>query len=306
MMEFKEFTEEIKCMMTEHIQSYLPEDFSEAKIDIVVTLKNNDLNLTGINIVKKDYNCGPVIYLEDFYEKYCHGEKDMEEILKDISKLVIEHDVNVNISSSDILEFENVKDLILPRVVNFEWNSEKLAEVPHKKISDLAVTYHIVIEQISSGIASTPVKNAYMSEWGVDVDILHEIAVKNMKERYPSTFMSMKHMLSNPFCDVADKIKSDGFDEEDIMYVLSNSVHVNGASAILDEEIMRRIVAKLGDDFIIVPSSIHEMIFVKLDDDVDPETLSQSIKYVNNADVSQDEKLSDHYYRYSVSEGLIV
>ena len=82
------------------------------------------------------------------------------------------------------------------------------------------------------------------------------------------------------------------------MYVLSNSEKLNGAAALLDAKTMEAISEKLGGDFIVLPSSIHECIVLPVTEDMDRHTLEAMVQDVNAGQVAPEERLSDHVYMY--------
>jgi len=82
------------------------------------------------------------------------------------------------------------------------------------------------------------------------------------------------------------------------MYVLSNADKLNGAAAILDSKTMEDISEKLGGDFIVLPSSIHEVIVLPVNEDMDRQTLEAMVQDVNAGQVAPEERLSDHVYMY--------
>lgn len=300
MMKFEEFTDEIKGQ----IKKFLPEAFAEATIELIQVIKNNDLKLTGLNINNHRNNICPTIYLEDFYEEYKAG-KDIEKVLQEISAIRLKHDVKKNFDIDKAREYAKAKNHIVPRIINFRWNKDLLKDRPYTKLCDLAVTYHIVMNQVAAGVATTPVTNNMIADWDVDTKTIHETSMQNMRNLFPTTFQSINYAMNNITRNEPEN-PNEGFETEDLMYVLSNKFHTNGASAILDIEIMNKIVDKLGKDFTIIPSSIHELIIVKSIPGAESSEIAEMIQAVNNTSVEKEIRLADHPYRYSVKDGLFI
>ncbi len=85
---------------------------------------------------------------------------------------------------------------------------------------------------------------------------------------------------------------------ENQMYVISNSNSVNGASAIFYSDALADLSDKLGGvDLFVLPSSVHEVIAVSTDMGT-PEMLAEMVKEVNGSEVSLEEQLSDHVYKF--------
>ena len=80
------------------------------------------------------------------------------------------------------------------------------------------------------------------------------------------------------------------------MYVLTNSSTMFGATKICDKFALRNIASVIGDDFLIIPSSIHEVIVLPYDKTMDPGDIDAMIREVNETQVSEQDRLSDHVY----------
>ena len=82
MLNFNEFQEHIKNT----ILDYLPEEFSDAKVDLQQVAKNNE-TLTGIIIHQEKVNISPTIYLDRFYKEYMSGSKDLDTVMGEIGQI---------------------------------------------------------------------------------------------------------------------------------------------------------------------------------------------------------------------------
>ena len=82
------------------------------------------------------------------------------------------------------------------------------------------------------------------------------------------------------------------------MYVLSNEAGLNGAASLMYRDALDTASEFLHGDLVILPSSIHETILLKDDGSLDYETLQGIVEQANRNVVSENEKLSDHIYRY--------
>ena len=89
------------------------------------------------------------------------------------------------------------------------------------------------------------------------------------------------------------------------MFVATNIKKVNGAGVILYDGLLRTFAEKIGGDFYILPSSVHEVIFVPANGDMDARYLIQMVKEVNATEVAPDEVLSDNVYMYYADEDRV-
>ena len=295
-MRFDEFAN----VVVEKIREYLPEAFAEASVELKTVIKNNDLKLTGITIRREESNICPTIYLEQYFKAYEAGE-EMDKILEDIADVRVKTDVKDSFDVDRITDFERVKEAVIPRLVNREQNSAVLEERPYSVIADLAVTYHIMLN-LNKKSASTPVTNDLMKVWGIETGELHELAVRNMTRLTPGTFRGMSvvmNAMSGGKTNVLDP-------EDEMLFVLSNEEGWYGAAAVLDDKIMKSVVERVGEEFYVLPSSVHELLVVPLNMGMDVGQLKEMVTSINASEVALEEQLSDNVYRYSTEKGLQV
>ena len=295
--------DEFLTVVTNRVWEYLPECFSDARFELSTVAKNNGFVLTGLVIRSNTSNTSPVIYLDQYYEAYMDG-RDIDDILREIAQVRLETEVKDSFGAENIMDFDFVKDKIVPRLSSIEWNTGLLEVRPHTQIADLAVTYYVMLAQNETGVASIPVTFQLMENWGVDTETLHSYAVRNLTDLFPSSFMSMSSMLRGLLPSISDDDSSDLFTQDDMMFILTSEQKVNGAANILDKAMMDKVLDRFGEDFYLLPSSIHEWILVS-DKGLNPSFLTSMVQEVNAGEVALEERLSSHVYRYTASEGLI-
>ena len=306
MMDFEEF----KNNVADQIRDFLPEKYADATVDLQEVTKNNDTVLTGILIRTEESNIAPNIYLEGYFEQYQDG-RDMDDILQNIADVSVNHEMAQGFDVSALTDFDQVKDHVVCKLVNAEMNAEYLSDKPHTLIEDLAVVYAVDLGGSDAGHMSAPITNNLMEQYGVTTQELHDIALQNLSESQIE-FKTMRDVL-------VDMMFPDGIQEGDprafmlppeeenpSMYVLSNAEKLNGAAALLDSKTMEDISEKLGGDFIVLPSSIHETIVLPLNEDMDRHTLEAMVQDVNAGQVAPEERLSDHVYMYDSQEKELV
>ena len=297
MLAFDSFVAEIKNF----IKDYLPEEYQDAEVTVKEVVKNNDETLTGITIQKVGSIIAPNIYLNSYYDQYQDG-RDMEDILMTIAEVREKNEIS-SFDTDAITNFEVVRDKITVHLINTEANAEYLADKPHTEVEDLSVMYAIKLGQDESGMMSCPITNGLLNNYGITVEELHQIAMDNMaKEDFD--FKTMRDVLvemiggeDSPFLPPVEDVPS--------MYVLTNKDKLNGAAAILDSKTMEGISEKLGGDFVIIPSSIHEVIILPLNT-VDTDTLNGMVNDVNSSEVAPADVLSNHVYKYDSTAKKVV
>ena len=95
-----------------------------------------------------------------------------------------------------------------------------------------------------------------------------------------------------------------GCDMDDIpdchMKVVTNAYSINGAAAILDDELLQEIYEEFDGTYYIIPSSVHELIVIP-SGICEPDEIKSLVRQVNSTEVRDDEILSDNVYIYNGS-----
>ena len=279
--------EEFKDKIVELLQDRLGECH---KITVTKVLKNNDVRLTGIVIMREEDNISPTIYLEGPYRRYQAGVP-VQKIAEEIIALYEEHACTVNLDMDFFRDFGKEEDRIFYKLINYEKNKTLLADVPWFRWHDLAVTFYYVIEAEAFGRASIMIHNNHLDMWGQSAEEIYRTAHRNMAGRMPELLVPIQKMLEEM---IGRKLG----EEEQTLYVLTNRDKLFGAAAMLYSEKIRQLADRLQTDLLILPSSIHEVLLIPEDRSREYLFYSRMVKEVNNTQVDPEEILSFNLYRY--------
>lgn len=291
------FTDMVKDKLSSHIGG--------CTLETQVTKKNNGVLLHGIRIMEPESNIAPVIYMDGYFKDYQDGR-----LLDEIVMAVVEnYKKNCLISGFDtmsIMDYERVKERLCFKVVNTELNRELLCDVPHVPFCDLSVVFYVLLDSFPEQGASIMVNNKFMAGWGVDTDALFEKAMYNTPRLLQGKVMPMRNIIESILDDREDKVEDILPDtESDSMYVATNGRQSNGASVFLYDSLLSGFADRIGRDFYIIPSSIHELIFLPDNLEMEPEDIRGMISEVNSTCVEPEEVLSNNVYRYRRETGLV-
>ncbi len=64
-------------------------------------------------------------------------------------------------------------------------------------------------------------------------------------------------------------------------------------------EVLKNFSERLGQDFYVLPSSVHEVILVPVNSEADQESLRGIVTDINRTQVAEEEILADSVYFYS-------
>lgn len=228
----------------------------EKTVSIHTNVKNNGVRRSGIMISEKGINISPTIYLEEYFHQFRMGYP-LEQIAKDIVGLY--EKIRFQNSWEDgekVKDYEFVKDKIIYRLIGREENQELLKEIPYKSYLDLAIIYYVLLEVDEYGMASMMVRAEHMDMWKVTEEDLYYRACKNTQELLPYEFAPMRTVI--------EELLGLGMEEgpAEKMYILSNEMRSYGAAALIYPDCLRKIAGVVGENFFVIPSSVHETIIV--------------------------------------------
>ncbi len=281
----------------ENVKHLLEQAYPSAKVDILEVTKNNGVVRTGVSILEDGRNVVPAIYLEEIFERYQNGMslpqvcRVLEEIHQSVGR-------DGHFDTRYIRDFATIKGRICYKLINAEQNAAWLREIPHRLYQDLAIIYYILVERNNMGGACIMVRNDVMERWGVDESALYELARKNTPVLLKAKIAPMADVLKG-FMDVKD------FKDESSLYVATNEHRANGAIVMLYDEVLEKFAAWTNGDFYILPSSIHETLFLPAESCEKECEILEMVRQINRDCVPSEEILSDSLYRYDAKEGCV-
>lgn len=259
--------------------------------------KNNNVVLNGINVGKQDNDrISAVLYIDHEIDGIINGITAIEDVVDDIIERYNNSAFGPNSPDlSNVDEFLSDKERVLANVhralINTEMNDAMLNECPHKTFLDLTIVYRINIGEN----ASVRITNDVMKLIGVTIDELDFAALQNDRATYDYSNIVEMLRAMNPM--IADSMEGLTMP----MYVATKQNGYYGASIMCDFSYMNRVAKELGGDFLIIPSSVHEIIMLpmtEIGDDISIEYVKNMVGAINGSEVRDDEVLSYNVYKF--------
>ena len=307
-MNFEEFINTVKST----IKDYLPEDYRDAEVNILENRKLNT-NYTGLTVTREGDTMAPTINLDNLFESYSeHPEHSLAEFMQEIAEVIQQTPETFDIGQ--IMDYDRVKKNLFMKVSATEKNADVLEKVPHIIKEDLAITFHIMLDQSDKGTATTMINDNMMEAYRIDIDQLYQDALMNSPVICPAQIENMGEALSRM---MIEDMKTAGAPSEMIqemekdlkesnknnpMTIITNDRLVDGASAIFYPGVMDLVGERMKGDYFILPSSVHETLAVPDDGRVLLQELTDMVKEVNMTQVSPEDQLTDQVYHYDTSE----
>ena len=297
MMGFEKFTEHV----LEVIHAKVGGAFQIKK---QMVTKNNNVKLTGIMVVKGEADIGPCVYLDAFYRDYETDGMRLEEIVDEVYRLIVKNDgETLDFDIAGLKKWETVWGNVYAKLINAEQNKELLGRIPHRNFMDLAVVYYAVArDHAQKDIGTILIYNGHMEMWGQEEENLYRTAMMNMRADGEVEFAAVETIIKHMEPDITFPSVSGNVPRDTRMYILTNRRKCFGAAEILDKKILWMIADKIGDGFLVLPSSVHETVVLPPRDESEYERLADMVREVNDTQVDVEERLSYHVYAYSRDE----
>ena len=297
-MDYEEFLQTIKNEMTTDFSVYHAGEYEGLKIGIKDVEKLQD-SYRGLTIGREGENIQLCLDLREHYKMYQNGVP-LDRIIYETEQSTIKGlDGRGNLNLIDFTNYDLVKPRLTMQVIGKEGKEELLKEMPHKDMGDLTTVYRVELSHTDDATATVTITNQLMERLGINAEQLHQDAMEMAQKTHPAELVPMGQLLQNMM----------GMEELPMdvpqIYVATNSQKLMGASVMNYPSFMEESAEKLGGDFFIIPSSVHELLFLPAKDGHDVEQLKSMVKEVNDSQVSPKDRLSYQVYYYSKDEKTI-
>lgn len=292
----QEFAEDIKEKLYER-------GYDDVRISFNNVEKTNQ-NYEAMTVVPEGSNVGVNFNIENAFASYEHTD-DYAGVLASATMVIADGlDRAPAIDVSALMDYENMKEKLSVEVISADANADLLANVPHDRMEDLAVVYRFVMESSEDGRASILVTNNLMDRMGVSHEQLRADALENSPEIRPAVIQGMNEVMKEMMGPEAYEMFGIPDDTEEMMFIATVPDKNSGAGVLAYQDFMDQAAEKIGGDFFILPSSIHEILLVPDDGQKGADELKAMVMDVNATQVSPEERLSDNVYHYDSKEHI--
>ena len=272
--------------------------------------KNNGVLSDSLCIQKPPSPVSAAIYLGPFFEEYRNG-MPLSSITSEILDLYRSHSLPPAFRPEQFLSFETCRKNLACKLINTSRNQTALSSIPHIPFLDLSIVFCIFTES-EDEIFTSLVNNSQIKLWGITEDELFIQAKANSMLLFPPVIRELDEVIREMISPDGRKQPKEEKEasapiqeEKPLIYVLTNTKGVNGAYSMLYPGVLESFAQAAGSDLVIIPSSIHEVLLIPQESDMDYSGMDDTIREVNQNEVPTEDHLSDHTYFYSRMSGRI-
>lgn len=299
-MDYREFVDRV----SRDLAQVLPEDMQNWMIVAEQVNKLQGASYYGISVKPAGFGAGMSLDLYPLFECVEEGEP-YEHVLKQIGKFTVQ--AMEWFPKQEIMEFMDMdllEEKLTVQIVPVKGNEEMLRTIPHMQKEDLAIVYRFMHCTRQKEVFSALVTNDLLDSYHMSAEELHEKAMANAVEKFPATIRSMRDIVSEISKTSPELVVEEREERRLKMYVATCNNGINGASCIFYPGFLEQAAEQLGGDFYILPSSIHEVIFVVDTDEVDYRRLEEMVQQANETVIEPKDRLSDFVYHYDAKDDI--
>lgn len=240
-------------------------------------IEKNGEKLKAVEIIT-DSCCHPVVY---FYSEMTEEDipKVLESIKDSIDKAPREEDVH------KYADWNYVKEHLRPCLCSK--GKAKQSALTRDKL-DFTQYLRVIVDN-----GSCVVEKSHILHWGVPQDEIFKIAEQNVEKDYMARYMieEIAEITGTPLDVMKEQLQSRWKEQ----VVASTVDKMYGASVMFSDATLKKIAELLETEkFYILPSSVHEIICVPANEDID--AFTEIVRNVNKNVVLDKDFLSDNVY----------
>ena len=257
-----------------------------ASVEVRDVSKFQGESYRGITVRMHSSPVAASMNLHGAYERLTGGE-DYDDVLRGISDQA-SHALlqGRQFDISFVQDYGKARERLCMEVIPVKGNEEVLSGIPHTVMEDLAVVYRIDLNDN----ASVTVTDEMLDSFGITEEQLHADVLENAPKTRPASLKTMMETLGIPqeFADPSAPV----------LYVATTIEQIRGAGVIAYPGFLQEAAEKLGGDFFILPSSVHEVLFLPKTGNQDFREMEMIVREINSTQVAPQDRLSDNVYHY--------
>lgn len=199
------------------------------------------------------------------------------------------------------LSKETILSSVIIQTLGRRRNREMVRKCPHLEMLDLIGVFRVPVgTPAKGGLKSILVTNDIAASFGVTLDELREATVHNMMDGSGDFAPYIRDIFDGTMYSIEEGPVYPQFANE-----VTNKIAMNGSGLLFVPEVLQRLGEKMGCDYFVVPSSIHEFQFWIPGEFVKASSLRKTI-YQCNRDpkvIQPHDVLTDSLYMYHIDTG---
>ena len=245
----------------------------------------------------KQNHVSAAVNMDDMYRNYISGKDTIYDVAEFIYNTLTSTDNSMDKHVQfDFKNWDDVKSRLFVSAAKKSYNEDYLKDKVYLEIGDIALVAKIYVYTTDDGeVASAAMPESLLKEYNLSKEAVIDTALKNSTELFPGSCMNLSDILQK-FISVKMMPPT-----QDDLWCVTNGQY-GGAAALFYPGMMNKIKERLGGNFYILPSSMHEVLVISINElqkqNMNAQDMIDLVREVNKAEVSAEEQLSDNPLAY--------
>ena len=254
----------------------------------------------GLAVSREGSQVTALINIAPFHARV-ESDEDFRRVTRDLSaKVEAAMRETAMIDPERISDYGKVQGMLSVQLVCAYTNRELLGKYPHRVIGDMAMIVRINMGEKDGQTMSAAVTNSMLESFGISKETLFSDAITTGMYRNPPTLCTIMEELGGMLDMPVPAEPKPG--TVPCFWVATTEQKSYGAAVILYPGFLDEAAKKIGSDFYIIPSSVHEMLFLPDTGEVKADDLARIQHEVNETELMPEELLSHKIFYYDAAE----
>lgn len=192
-----------------------------------------------------------------------------------------------------------LKEHTIIQLISSEMSGEDMSKMTHRKFLDCLIVYRCTINADEEESSYFYVCDDMLKRFQMSEEDLYQCALKNLDGIFSPVLLPVVDAVKNRSMLPAFKLLQLKSRCDKTIYVVMNHAHDRGASCILADNVLQRLVSEYQSNFYIMPTSVDEVVVVPADAH-SPDVLYMLLHIMNSLLLDSKKRISNNIYYYDI------
>ena len=196
-MNYEQFLEQMKEDLQARFAEDLPPELADVRIGIRNVEKLQGESYRGLSFRSGDSPVEANLNMTGAFQAYEAGrpyEDILEEVEAQLMKVV---DRTPQFNIGELTDYEAMKPKLMMEVIPQKGNEDRLENIPHQKVEDMALVYRLDMGDSAGGKMTSVITNQQLKSFDITAEQLHQDALENAPLTHPASLRSMQEVIAS-------------------------------------------------------------------------------------------------------------
>ena len=195
-MNYEQFLEQMKEDLTARFANELSPKLADVRIGIRNVEKLQGESYRGLSFRSGDSPVEANLNMTGVFQTYEEG-RPYEDILEEVEAQLMKVVNRIpNFDIRELTDYEALKPKLMMEVISQKGNEDRLENIPHQNVEDMALIYRLDIGDSAGGKMTSVITNQQLKAFGITAEQLHQDALENAPLTHPASLRSMQEVMA--------------------------------------------------------------------------------------------------------------